>query len=89
MNEAALMHDEDAMNRLPHKLKALGAELAMDDFGPGTPRWQGSCTWAAQGFAASTCRTLSNPLVLQCVSRVERVTGIEPALSAWETCLRP
>ena len=25
-----------------------------------------------------------NPQLLQCFSRVERVTGIEPALSAWE-----
>jgi hypothetical protein len=29
----------------------------------------------------------SNPLVLQRFSRVERVTGIEPALSAWESKL--
>ena len=26
----------------------------------------------------------SNSILLQCFSRVERVTGIEPALSAWE-----
>ena len=30
----------------------------------------------------------SDLLVLQRFSCVERVTGIEPALSAWETCLR-
>ncbi len=28
-------------------------------------------------------------LVLQCFSRMERVTGIEPALSAWEEFLSP
>ena len=28
-----------------------------------------------------------NSYVLQCFSRVERVTGIEPALSAWEEFL--
>jgi len=31
----------------------------------------------------------SNSLMLQYFSRVERVTGIEPALSAWEEFLSP
>jgi len=31
----------------------------------------------------------SSSILLQCFSRVERVTGIEPALSAWEWKLCP
>ena len=32
---------------------------------------------------------LTNPQLLQRFSRVERVTGIEPALSAWEADVLP
>jgi diguanylate cyclase (GGDEF)-like protein len=35
VTETALMHDEEVMMGLLHKLKALGVALAMDDFGTG------------------------------------------------------
>jgi hypothetical protein len=44
------------------------------------PKWPGR--GPKLGFGRK--RELSNALLLQRFSRVERVTGIEPALSAWE-----
>ena len=39
--------------------------------------------------AASTRKIVPDSLVLQRFSRMERVTGIEPALSAWEADVLP
>jgi hypothetical protein len=45
--------------------------------------------WPLPGAETRTCTRLksSNSVLLHRISRVERVTGIEPALSAWEEFL--
>jgi hypothetical protein len=59
----------------PQKLK--GECRGVDKCGPKWPRQGPKCV-------SDTELESSNTVLLQRFSRVERVTGIEPALSAWE-----
>ena len=49
------------------------------------PKWP----WRGPRRASETERESSNTILLQRFSRVQRATGIEPALSAWASGIGP
>jgi hypothetical protein len=63
-------------------LKLKGESQGVDKCGP---KWPGR----RPKRASDTDQTSSDTVLLQRCSCVERVTGIEPALSAWEEFLYP
>ena len=64
------------------RLKLKGESRGVDNCGPKWPGRGAKC-------GSDTQQRSSNTVLLQQFSRVERVTGIEPALSAWESDTDP
>jgi len=68
---------ENMTEQAERPLKLKGERLGVDKCGP---EWPGRRP--KHGFSRE--RECANTILLQRYSRMERVTGIEPALSAWE-----
>jgi hypothetical protein len=82
LEDRRTQHPENMTEQAERPQKLKGECRGVDKCGPKWPRRGTKCACDAE-------RKSSNTVLLQHYSRVERVTGIEPALSAWEEFLSP